>query len=144
MPIDRPPTSTIMWEPGSIWSTVPTTYFGIVPLGAYSELAGDSRRKLAGRARRELVQLAGVPAHQLLLEAGGQLRLRQTGVRRVEIPVRVVGGEHQLVLEPGRLLQQLDELMRHRRLLHWLGGEPEMLGEVFRRLAPELRDFSAQ
>src|SRR5215204_528318 len=136
MPIERPPTSTILWVPGAISSTVPTTYFGIVSPGVDAGLAVD--------ARREVVQLASVLEHELRLEAVRQLRIRQARVWRIEVPVRVVRGEHQLVLKPGCLLQQLHELVRLVRLLHRLGGEPEVLREVLRRLAPKPRHLAAQ
>jgi len=60
-------------------------------------------------------------------------------VRIVEIPVRIIGREHQPVRQPGRVLQQLQKLPRLVRLLHRLRRQPEVLTDVLRRRLLQLR-----
>src|SRR5260370_19833281 len=128
-PIIRPATSTSLRSPGGISATVATTYFNAS--GCWYP-------------RGKLVERPGVFGHQLLGEACRQLDLRQRLVGRVEVPVRVVGREHQSILKPRSLLQQLDEFSRPRRLLHRLGGQPEVLRKVLRRQSTKVRHFVAQ
>jgi len=69
---------------------------------------------------------------------------RQRSVGGIEIPVGVVGREHQSIVQPWALFEQFEELRRPGRLFHGLGGQPEVLGKVFRGQPPQTRNLIAQ
>src|SRR5581483_2447970 len=60
----------------------------------------------------------------------------------VEVPVRVVGGEQQPV--PADPFHGAGEVRAVVRLLHGLGGEPDVLADVFRRPPLQVRNLRAQ
>ena len=62
-------------------------------------------------------------------------------LRVVEVPVRIVGREHQPV--PADPLDHLGEVLRIVRLLDRLRGEPDVLADVFRRRALHVRHLRA-
>ena len=69
-------------------------------------------------------------------EAGGE---GAEGV--VEVPVRVVGGEQETI--PADQLHHVEEVPRLGGLLDRLGGDPDVLADVLRRLALEVGDLAA-
>ena len=83
--------------------------------------------------------LGVVPVHHGLLLVR---HLELDGVARiVEVPVRIVGGEQHAV--PADPVDHLDEMRGIVRLLDRLGRVPEMLAQIFRRRALEVRHFLA-
>src|ERR1700741_4451183 len=69
-------------------------------------------------------------------------RRLESEARVVEIPMRVVRGEQEAIdADP---FDQLTQMPRLVGLVDWLGREPEMLADVFRRLALQMRHLAAE
>src|SRR5882724_1283709 len=116
-PISRPATSTILHCPGATSPARATTC------------------RFIGASRQVVQRARVVPEHLALLRLGH--RKLEDVLRMVEVPVRIVGREHQPV--PAEPLDHLGEVLRVFRLLDRLGGEPDMLADVFRRRALDVR-----
>ena len=67
---------------------------------------------------------------------------RQHARRLVEVPMRVVGREQQLV--PADPFDHLEQMLAPLRVFHRLRGPPDVVADVFRRLALEMRHLAAQ
>src|SRR5579884_419898 len=76
--------------------------------------------------RQPVVDGAGVVVVDLATQLSGQIR-RQGLERRVEVPVRIVGGEADQLIGLHLLYQCLD--LRCGELLHWLGCETHLLAD---------------
>src|SRR6266511_356094 len=116
MPIERPSTGTILRPPGGISPAVATTWL--------------AKRCLGPPDRLQPVECAGIPAH----DAAAQLASdhgRQCPCRRVEVPVRIVGREHDAVVHT-KLVEQHLEVPLAGRLLDRLRGEPEARADRLR------------
>src|SRR6201995_4458170 len=93
------------------------------------------------RDASELVERAGIAAEDLAGLGPAQRRLEREA-RIVEIPMRIVRREQQPVdADP---FDQRALMFGLVRLVDRLGGEPEMLLDVFRRLALEMRHLAAE
>src|SRR6185503_21208136 len=92
-PIDLPAMSTILRPPGGISSTVATTWL--------------ANRRLELWLWVEPVQGHGVFAHDPAAHLGVEPRRERLG-RRIEVPVWVVGGEHDAVAHVQMAEQRLE------------------------------------
>jgi hypothetical protein len=123
--------NTPRWIPGTRLGRLPAPGDGT--FAAVTEIGADSGWLLAAAAlaaESPGVQPGGVLAHDLAPQPRGH-RGRQRLGRRVEVPVRVVGGEHHPVRHP-RELDRLRQVPGVVRLLDRLGAQPEVLAEVLR------------
>ena len=105
--------------PGTCWPATASTASKWSPPG----VALASRPRSCPHTRRQLVERPRVLCHKPRCEAFGQFRLRQRFVGRVEVPVWIVRGEHQFVLQPRRHGKHLHKLRSDRRLFHRLCGD---------------------
>src|SRR5829696_268648 len=126
-PIERPATSTILRSPGGISSALATVYLANLP---------------DHQPHSERIECPSVLVEDLLLEFARQPYLERS-IRIVEVPVRVVRGEHQHVVGT-EVIDDLEKVLRVRRFLHRLGREPHLLPDVLRWRPLEERYFLAQ
>src|SRR5262249_53623788 len=114
--IERPLTSASLRVPGGMSPTAATTCFSILV---------------------EPVERLGVAAIDLVAALLAQTR-RQRQEWIIEVPVRVVAGEQNLV--PADPLHHVEDVIGVLRLFHRLGRDPEMLTYIFGRRLGQMRD----
>src|SRR5262245_12770618 len=86
----------------------------------------------------EPIKRLGVAAIDLVAALLAETR-RQRQEWIVEVPVRVVAGEQDLV--PADPLHHVEDVIGLLRFLHRLGRDPEMLAQIFRRRLAQMRDL---
>ena len=126
--------NTAHWISGTRLGRLPAAGDGT--FAAVTDVGAGSGWRLAASSGLAAAEALGVEArrvlaHDLLAQLRGHRR-RQCLGRGVEVPVRVVRGEHHPVRHLGEL-DRLDEVARVVWLLDRLGTQPEVLAEVFRR-----------
>src|SRR3712207_3926168 len=112
--MERPAISTINRSPGGIASTGAAVYLPMSLQYPALRSCVSRRGSIAAVARSKAVERARVPGHELPFQVGRQAD-GERRVWRVEIPVRVVGGEHDLVVHV-QVPQELGEVAPLRRL----------------------------
>src|SRR5215217_2495601 len=113
MPIERPATSTILRSPGGISSALATVYLANLP---------------DHQPHSERIECPSILGKYLSLKFARQPYL-ECSIRIIEVPVRVVRGEHQHIVGI-EVLDNLKKVLGVVRFLHRLGREPHVLPDV--------------